>query len=60
MRGTQSVEPSSWAEELGLSAPGAAGAGGGVKYVFIVNFMILLFLVFHGVFGVGGKFAISQ
>ena len=53
------MEQEYWAEALGVSEPGESGVGGGVKYVFIINFP-LLFLVFHSGGGVGGEFAISQ
>ena len=33
---------------------------GGTSCVFIINFIFLIFPVFHGVGGVGGKFAISK
>ena len=52
--------PAYWVETLGVSAPGSPGSGGGVKCVFIINFIFLLFMDFHGGGGVGVKFAISQ
>ena len=54
------MEPSSWVETLGVSAPGSSRSGRGVKCVFIINFIFLLFMDFYGGGGVGGKFAISQ
>ena len=36
------------------------GQGGGVNCNFIINFILLLFLVFHGVGGLGGEFKISK
>ena len=53
------MEPESWEEALGVSESVASGAGGDVKCFFIINFVFLLFLVFHGGGGVGDKFAIS-
>ena len=54
------METASWAEALEVSAPGESGAGGGIKCVFIINFIYLLFMVFHDGGGVGGKFVILQ
>ena len=55
----ESEETASWTEALGVSASGPLGAGGVIDCNFIINFS-LLFLVFHGVGGVGDEFAISQ
>ena len=55
------MDPSYWAGELGVSSPGVSGSGGGggVGCNFIKKYIFLLFIIFHFVDGVGGKFAIS-